>query len=194
MALQVAVIWEGPQLFTRLVEDCGHTCELVTPHLLAAPFFRRRLHGLVIPAGFASPGHTSILAALRAISPRIRRFIQEGGTLLAFGAGSDIPNAYDWLPVPIIYHYGFLKVPLVSEKDHPFASIVDEGTDMVSIDGILGPVPDDGNGQVVLKAPEGLVMLTITFGKGRILITSLHEYPSHRFVREFCAGGGEGLL
>lgn len=194
MTLQVAVIWEGPVLFTRLIEECGHSCELVTPHLLAAPFFRRRLHGLVVPAGFASPGHTTVLAALRAIRPRIRRYVEEGGTLLTFGAGADHPSAYDWLPVPVSYRYGFSTTSLETQKDHPFISIIEEGAEKVSIDGILDSSPGDENGQVILQAPDGPVMLDISYGKGRILIASLHEYPSRRFVREFCVSEGEGLL
>lgn len=194
MAHQVAVIWEGPVLFTRLFEECGHTCELVTPHLLAAPFFKRRFHGVVIPAGFAAPGHTSILAALRAISPRIKRFVSEGGTVLAFGAGTDMSHAYDWLPVPITYRYGFAKTQLAVNEGHTSASILEDGADEVSIDGILDNITGISDGQVILEAPSGPVMVQITYGSGRIIIASLHEYPSHRFVREFCAGGGEGLL
>jgi len=194
MTLQVAVIWEGPVLFTRLIEECGHSCELVTPHLLAAPFFRRRLHGLVIPAGFASPGHTPVLAALRAIRPRIRRYVEEGGTLLSFGGGADHPTAYDWLPVQVLYRYGFATTRVESQKSHPFLSIIEDGEEEVSIDGILDPCAGEEDRQVILQAPNGPVMLDIPFGKGRILIASLHEYPSRRFVREFCAGEGEGLL
>jgi len=193
MALQVAVLWDGPVLFTRLIEDCGHTCELVTPHLLAAPFFRRRLHGLVIPAGFACPGHTSVLAALRVIRPRIRRYVEGGGTLLAFGAGSDLFDAYDWLPVPITYRYGFSLTSL-TQRDHPIPSILEDGNGEVSIDGTVHGTGDDIQSQVILQAPQGPVMLDIPCGSGRILVASLHEYPSHRFIREFCARESEGLL
>lgn len=194
MALQIAVIWEEPILFIRLFEDCGHCCELVTPHLLAAPFFRRRLNGLVIPAGFASPGHTRVLAALRAISPRIKRYLQEGGTVLAFGAGADLPHAYDWLPVQVSYQYGFAQAPLIGSPSSPFASIIEEDAGEVSIDGVLDITQDESDGQVILQTEKGPVMVSITYGSGRILIASLHEYPHPRFVREFCAGGGEGLL
>lgn len=193
MALQVAVLWDGPVLFTRLIEDCGHTCELVTPHLLAAPFFRRRLHGLVIPAGFACPGYTSVLAALRAIRPRIRRYVEEGGTVLAFGAGSDLPDAYDWLPAPVTYRYGFSVISL-KPSDHPFVSILEDGTGEVSIDGTVHATGGDRPSQVILQAPKGPVMLDIPYERGRILVASLHEYPSHRFIREFCTREREGLL
>lgn len=194
MTSQVAVVWEGPVLFTRLIEECGHSCELITPHLLAAPFFRRRLNGLVVPAGFASPGHTNVLSALRAIKPRIQRYIQEGGTILTFGAGADIPHAYDWLPVQVSYQYGFATTPLEYHKDNPFVSIVEDETDEVSIDGILNSSSGEEEKQVILQAPKGPVMMEISYGKGRVLVASLHEYPSRRFVREFCASEGEGLL
>ncbi|PWR72940.1 hypothetical protein ACKUB1_06420 [Methanospirillum stamsii] len=193
MVTQVAFIWEGPLLFTKLFEDCGHSCELVTPQLLAAPFFRRKLHGVIIPAGFASPDHCRILTALRAISPRIERFINEGGTLLAFGAGWNHPQAYDWLPVPVTYQYGFAQELLGSNGRHPYARIIEDGDETVSIDGTLNDVPN-GEEHVILSAPQGPVLVQVPYGKGRIVITSLHEYPSRHFIRDLYTGGGEGLL
>ena len=193
MVTQVAFIWEKPVLFSRLFEDCGHSCELVTPQLLAAPFFRRRLHAIIIPAGFALPEYIRILTALRAVSSRIERFVREGGTLLAFGAGLENPAAYDWLPVPVSYQYGFAHTVVAGNTSHPFASLIEENGEPVSIDGTLKDLPGT-HGEVVLAAPEGNVLVQIVYGKGRILVTSLHEYPSRRFVQELCAGGGEGLL
>ena len=194
MSSQVAVVWDGPLLFTRLIEECGHSCELVTPHLLAAPFFRRRLNGLVVPAGFASSRYTCILSALRAIKPRIQRYVQEGGTLLSFGAGADFPYAYDWLPVQVFYQYGFATTPVRCHDNNPFVSIIEDGIKEVSIDGILNTSSGENDSQVILQSPEGPVMLEILYGKGRILVASLHEYPSRRFVHVFCASEGEGLL
>ena len=120
--------------------------------------------------------------------------MEEGGTLLTFGAGADHPSAYDWLPVQVSYRYGFATTPVESQKDHPFISIIEDGEGEVTIDGILDPCAGEEDRQVILQAPDGPVMLEIPYGKGRILIASLHEYPSRRFVREFCADEGEGLL
>lgn len=193
MATHVAFIWEGPVLFTRLFEDCGHSCELVTPHLLAAPFFRKKLHGVVIPAGFATPEHMRVLTALRAIRPRIERFVREGGTLVAFGGGTEYSSAYDWIPVPISYRYGFAEVLLQRNSTHQYTSIIDDAGETISIDGTLGDIPDD-NENVLLRAPQGPVMIHVPYGKGRIIVTSLHEYPSRRFVSDLFESGGEGLL
>lgn len=190
MNTRVAVIWDSPLLFTRMVEECGHSCELVTPHLLAAPFFRKRFHGIIIPAGFASPGHTVILTALRAVSPRIKQYIKDGGTILAFGAGDECRDAYNWLPVQIQYSFGFSHSSLVTGSSHPSSAIIGEDLDSPSYDGII----EGEDGQVILSAPEGPIMLSFPYCKGRITVTSLHEYPSQCFMREFCMGGGEGLL
>jgi hypothetical protein len=194
MIQKVAVIWDEPVLLTRLIEDCGHVCELITPHLLAAPFFRRKLHGLVIPAGFASTPHTSILASLRAVRARIKRYVEEGGILLVFGAGSDLHDPYDWLPVPISYRYGFAMTTIKIHTKHPLVSIIEENVNEVSVDGFLGAVPDGGERTAILEGTEGPIFIEIPWGNGLILVTSLHEYPSRCFVREFCARGGEGLL
>ncbi|MDD1723928.1 MAG: hypothetical protein LUQ07_02225 [Methanospirillum sp.] len=190
MSTRVAVIWDSPLLFTRIVEECGHTCELVTPHLLAAPFFRKQFHGIIIPAGFASPGHTTILTALRAIRSRIKRYAEEGGTILAFGAGYECTDAYDWLPVDVRYSFGFSQSPLMRDRSHPSSAIIGDDQDILSYDGIL----EGCGGQVILTAPQGPVMLSFSYRNGRITVISLHEYPSQRFISEFCRGGGEGLL
>jgi len=190
MKTRVAVIWETPLIFTRLVEDCGHACELVTPHLIAAPFFRRQYNGVLIPSGFGDPRHSSVLAALRAISSRIKRFIEEGGTLLVFGAGADRKDAYDWLPAPVSYQYGFSEDRLIGDFRHPAAAIMEGEGEMRVCDGTF----QKDTGQVILSSPRGPVLLEISQGNGRIILTSLHEYPTRVFLSNFCSIKGEGLL
>lgn len=109
MTGRVGIVWDSPMMFTRLIEDCGFIPELVTPHLLAAPFFRRSFSAVIIPGGFAHPAYSSVIPALRACEGRIRRFILGGGTVIVFGAGIDRPDAYDWLPVTIQYRFGLVN-------------------------------------------------------------------------------------
>lgn len=190
MKTRVAVIWETPLIFTRLVEDCGHACELVTPQLIAAPFFRRTYNGVLIPSGFGDPRYNSVLAALRAISHRVRRFVEEGGTLLVFGAGAERSDAYDWLPAPVSYQYGFSEDHLSGDFRHSSAAILEGEKERSVCDGTF---PGD-TGQVILSSPRGPVLLEIPHGNGRIILTSLHEYPTRVFLSNFCTIKGEGLL
>lgn len=203
----MGVIWDGPVMFTRLIEDCGHIPELITPHLLAAPFFRRSFSAVIIPGGFAHKSFSSVLPALRACNWRIRRFIDAGGTLIVFGAGIDRPDAYDWLPVKIQYLFGFSEGKPEIEDAHPLSCIIEDCPDIVSIDGVF-EIPGSelslhsthsgaksSAGPVVQMTIGGSpVLVEYRSGAGRIIVTSLHEYPSRRFLRDFCCRDGETLL
>ncbi|MDD1728247.1 MAG: hypothetical protein LUQ50_04145 [Methanospirillum sp.] len=211
MAGKVGIVWDSPTMFTRLVEDSGFLSELVTPHLLAAPFFRRSFSTVIIPGGFANPSYSSVIHALRACEERIRRFIEGGGTLLAFGAGIDRPDVYDWLPVVVQYTFGFSEGEPEEHKCHPISCIIEDCPDTVSYDGVFSfpdqnsdPAPvlgDTGRKPCPIDGPAvrmcirgDPVLVEYSAGAGRIILTSLHEYPSRRFLRDFCRSDGETLL
>ena len=40
MSCRAGFVWATPQHFNRYLEECGIPCELVTPQMLAAPFYR----------------------------------------------------------------------------------------------------------------------------------------------------------
>ncbi len=199
MTGRVGIIWDSPMMFTRLIEDCGFLPELVTPHLLAAPFFRRSFSAVIIPGGFAHPSYSSVIPALRACEDRIHRFIRGGGTLIAFGAGIDRPDAYDWLPVNIQYRFGFSEGEIEEEGSHPISCIIEDCPDIVSVDGVFStagsePHVDDQEPAVRMRMRGAPVLVDYSLGAGRIILTSLHEYPSRRFLRDFCRNDGETLL
>jgi len=206
MTGRVGIIWDSPMMFTRLIEDCGFIPELVTPHLLAAPFFRRSFSAVIIPGGFAHPSYSSVIPALRACEDRIRRFILGGGTVIAFGAGIDRPDAYDWLPVTIQYRFGFSEGEIEEEGSHPISCIIEDCPDTVSIDGIFtmpgseqatnsrAPEQEFQGPAVRMRMRGAPVLVEYSLGAGRIILTSLHEYPSRRFLRDFCRNDGETLL
>ena len=102
MNCRAGFVWATPLHFNRFIEDCGIISELITPHMLSAPFYRPTLNCLIVPTGFANPAYSNLLPALRASSPRIRRFVENGGSLLVFGAATDKPDAYDWLPASVL--------------------------------------------------------------------------------------------
>lgn len=204
MGRRVGIIWDTPVMFIRLAEDCGYLAELVTPHLLAAPFFRRSFSAVIIPGGFAHPSYSSVLPALRACEDRIKRFVRSGGTVLAFGAGIDRPDAYDWLDEKIQYRFGFSEGMPDTGADPVLARITDDCPEIVSIDGIFEHAKPAGSGAPDCeKEPEprigmrinGLpVLIEYSIGAGRIILTTLHEYPSRGFLCNFCMNNGETLL
>jgi hypothetical protein len=184
------LVWDTPQVFRRFIEDCGVACEQIAPQMLAAPSYRVTLSGLIIPTGFGNPAYSRLLPALRASAARIQRFVEGGGNLLVYGAGDSRPGLYDWLPFSVEYFHahGTCRIEL---KDQLFASLLsDYDTGAMICDGYF-----PSHGGVTLATSDGnAVMIKKDIGLGLILITTIHEYPSRRFVQEFCGCGRETLF
>lgn len=178
-------------IFSRYIEDCGVPCEHITPHMIAAPFYRGRFVALIIPTGFANPAYSCLLPALKASSSRIRRFVSEGGHLLVFGAASDREDAYDWLPMRIRYHHDYGGRHLDYETSHPCAALL-EGYDTSNIecDGYFS----DHEGCVVASSDGNPVIITQRIGRGEVVVTTVHEYPSRTFLKKFCSAPAETLF
>ena len=191
MSCRAGFVWDSPQHFSRLIEDCGICCEIVTPQMLAAPFFRPTLNCLIIPTGFANPAYSNLLPALRASAPRIRRFIENGGSLLVFGAAADKPDAYDWLPFSVVYQHDSHPRKIVFTAGSGTCSIIDDyNPEAIECDGIF---PEHG-GEGVGTCESATVIIEKRIGEGRVVVTSVHEYPSRRFLTDFCAEGSPTLF
>jgi len=186
MSCRAGFVWATPQHFNRYIEECGVTCELVTPHMLAAPFYRPTLNCLIIPTGFANPAYSNLLPALRASSPRIRRFVENGGSLLVFGAAADKPDAYDWLPFRVMYRHDCHPRNITFPPGSSTQSIIDDyNPATIECDGIF----PEHEGKSVGTCESAAVIIEEHFGQGRIVVTSIHEYPSRRFLNKICAEG-----
>jgi len=191
MTARAGLFSEGKQFFDRYIEECGVNCEVVSPQVVATPFYRGRFSALIIPTGFANPKYSSLLPALRASSPRLERFVEAGGNLLVFGAGADKPNAYDWLPFAVTYVHGYADYCLELTETSAHSTIAgDYDPTCIPCDGFF-PYSE----ATVLATAEGKpVLLERTIGSGTILVTSIHEYPSRGFVGKFCSSGSETLF
>ncbi len=191
MICRSGLIWDTKLLFSRYIEECGVPCEHLTPHMIAAPFYRGRFVALIIPTGFANPAYSCLLPALKASSSRLRRFISEGGHLLVFGAASEREDAYDWLPMRIRYHHAYGDRHLDFDPCNPCALLL-EGYDTSSVecDGHF----TDYEGSVVASSCGDPVMIAHRIGKGEVVVTTVHEYPSKAFLQQFCSAPEETLF
>ena len=191
MICRAGLLWDSKLLFTRYVEESGVPCEHITPHLIAAPFFRGRFVTLIIPTGFANPGYSCLLPALKASSSRIQRFVSQGGRLLVFGASSEREDAYDWLPHRIRYHHDYGCRNLEIDTSHSASSLL-EGYDTGAIecDGFI----TDHDGRVVASSCGNPVLIVQKLGRGEIVVTTVHEYPSKAFLKKFCSASEETLF
>jgi hypothetical protein len=183
------VFLDSPTTFRRFIEDCNVACEVITPHLLAAPFFRGSYVALIVPTGFANRRYSVLLPVLRAKRDRIASFLERGGRLLVFGAADERRDAYDWLPFNVEYLHAYHERSVTLPQDWGLRTLL-EGYDC---DGI----PCDGTfpaheGEIAGVTPEGeTVLLAKRVGEGLAVITSVHEYPSRRFLKEFACGEKE---
>jgi hypothetical protein len=188
---RLGLVWDCKQTFHRFVEDCSIRCDAVTPQMLAAPFYRGSYTALLVPTGFANSQFSRLLPALRASSPRIRRFLENGGRLIVFGAADCRTDAYNWLPFTITYHHAY-QPHAVTFRDQECASIL-EGydTNAIECDGYLS----SEEGIVVATGEQGeALMVTATVGRGTVIVTTFHEYPSRTFMGQFCCGEREILF
>lgn len=191
MSGRAGLLWDTPLPFCRYIEDCGVACQHVSPQLLAAPHFRGSFSAVIVPAGFGNPAYSRLLPALRASSGRIARFVEGGGNLLVYGPGRDNPGAYDWLPFGARFFHAPGPRRIEYERLDPDASLVsDFDTTSMECDGYI-EVP----GSTPVAFADGRpVIAVISAGKGRVVLTAIHEYPSRSFIVRFCSALCETLL
>lgn len=191
MTGRVGLLWDTPLVFKRLIEDTGAVCELVTPQLLAAPFFRGRYVTLIVPTGFANRRYSCLLPALKAASSRINAFLNNGGRMLVYGAGDERPDSYEWLPFAVSYKKEYTSCRVSAEGDGEQLGLL-EGFDdgVVDCDGWF-PSHD---GTAILSCEGRAVCIRKTVGSGVVFVTSVHEYPSRCFLSSFCGAGHETLF
>ena len=191
MTCHAGFVWQTKQHFNRYIEDCGISCELITPHMLAAPFYRGTFNCLIIPTGFANPAYSNLLPALRASAPRIKKFVESGGNLLVFGAAADKPDAYDWLPFPVTYRHDCHPRRIEGRSESGTLTILDDyDPQNIECDGFF-PSHD---GIRVGIAESSDVIIEKPIGSGRIVVTSIHEFPSRNFLKTICSSGKSSSL
>ena len=191
MRCRAGFVWGTKQHFNRYIEECGISCELVTPQILATPFYRGSFNCLIIPTGFANPAYSNLLPALRAASVRIKKFVETGGNLLVFGAAADKPDAYDWLPFPVIYRHECHPRRIECSLSSDAGTLIDDyNPQCIECDGSF---PSHEATRVGI-AELCDVIIEKKIGEGRIVVTSVHEYPSRGFLKNFCSSGKESRL
>jgi hypothetical protein len=189
MICKAGVFLDSSSTFRRFIEDCRIQCEVITPHLLSAPFFQGSYVALIVPTGFANRKYSLFLPVLRAKKDRIQSFLERGGRLLVFGAAEARTDAYDWLPFQAEYRHAYGERHVNLPQDWGLHSLL-EGYDLTQI-------PCDGTfpcheGDVIGTTPAGeTVLMAKRVGEGLVVVTSIHEYPSKQFLQAFACGEKE---
>lgn len=181
----IAVFWDSKMMFHQLVDEaCGY-CEVVTPLMLAAPFYIGHYTGIIIPTGFGNRKYSKMLPALRATAKRIEKYLESGGRLLVYGA-ADLERTekhYDWLPIDVEYHFCFSEHKLAIDASSPWKSLFDGyDTEKFATDGWF--VQYQGK-PIAIAENNFPVFVECPVGKGTLFLASTHEYPSNAFLKKF---------
>ena len=192
MKCKAGLSWDSELPFNRYLEDSGVTCELITPQILAAPFYHANMVSMIVPTGFGNRMYSNLLPALRASSDRIRKYLEKGGRILVFGAMTPAENCYDWLPFEVNYVHEYFSASVKLDPESPYSSIMDDyDTTAIECDGYFR----DSEGESLAVTEDGrTIMIGQEIGKGQVIITSMHEYPSRGFLKTFCSGEMETLF
>ena len=181
----IAIIGESTFLFEKLLQELGREYQFVKPAVLGSPFLPQ-FRMVVIPTGFANPQYSTTLPALRACKSKIEGFLEKGGVLTVFGPL--VPkHEYEWLSLKLEYIGEYGNVELVSASDHPCSSLPSDRT--VDCDGYL--IAGEGFETVLVDSKGRSVLVIGTFGKGKIVATTIHEFPSTDYL---CWAAEEGEL
>ena len=192
MKQKTGLAWECSLPYIRYIEDTGVTCELITPQMMGAPYYRGNLVSLIIPTGFGNPAYSGLLPALRASSGRINKFLKKGGRVIVFGAMSPAEGLYDWLPVPVTDVSEYFSSPVTVDTSDPLATIIDDfDSSEIDCDGYI----ENPEGKVLAQTDDGkAIMVSYPVGEGTLIVATIHEYPSRGFLRHFCSSESETLF
>ncbi len=179
----IAIIGEKTFLFEKLLDEAGREYAFVKPEVLVSPFLPR-FRMVVIPTGFANPQYSKTLPALKASKSKIADFLKKGGVITIFGPL--VPeHEYEWLPLPLKYVGEYENTELVPAIDHRCTSLV--GTKAADCDGYL--IPGEGLETALRDAKGRSVLVMGKFGRGKIVATTIHEFPSAEYL---CWAADEG--
>jgi hypothetical protein len=172
----IGLLWDTKLLFEKFFTKHGFECKLIHPASLGSPFLLK-VKLMIIPTGFANPDYSNTLSSLVRSSHRIEKFIYNGGMLLVYGALTKSHN-YDWLPVNLEYiqRYGPVELSRRCQSDVSLLA----GDTSLECDGFFCFA--DGE-CVLLNHLNEAVLVEIKYGKGMIIATTIHEFPTPGFIK-----------
>jgi hypothetical protein len=175
--IDVALIWDRRILFEKLFLEYGVTCEWVSPVAVGTPY-SPKYKVAIIPVGFGNPAYSSVAKVIRSLRTPLKNFVTDGGIIIIF---SPFIDNYDfkWLDLPYDFKMILRDDPMKIEqvKEHPAAHIVDILE--ARTDGYFVGVAER---DVILKSKDGPVLTLIPMGEGSIILTTIHDLPSRRFI------------
>jgi hypothetical protein len=175
--IEIALIWDRPILFEKLFAEYGFAYERVSP-LQIGSAYAPKFKVAILPVGFGNPAYSTVAKLVKILGTSLRRFVQEGGVLIAF---SPYVDAYDFAWLKLAYTFRFrpheMPINIRVKTPHPAARILDVLE--AQTDGFFAGVSED---DVILCSEDGVVLLVTAAGEGHIVLSAIHEFPARRFV------------
>jgi hypothetical protein len=184
------ILWNSPLFFERMFEEYGISSVVAAPtslystHLPPAKL-------LVVPTGFTYLEHAAVSNALAVekIQKKIFNFVENGGVFLLFSPLREVSrcSACTEPPITSLAHFGFaceyVQTDILILRSSPLTG----DPDSVYCDGFFQNI--DNRFTVVEKDDTGrAVHLEMNFGKGRVILSSVHEFLSKAYFSSLLTG------
>jgi hypothetical protein len=173
----VMLVWDSPLLFEKLFTECGLECMRVDDTALCTPFLPPS-KCLILPTGFANPAYSKVCKGIGNKGKKLADFVKKGGTLIIFGPLVS-SYSFEWLPFKLEYieeHEPFF-LHQINHGDTP--CIVENLSERVECDGYFSKAEATVILENERKQP---VMIEKKIGKGKIMASTIHEFPSKKFI------------
>jgi len=174
---EVALIWDRPLLFEKLFVEYGFACERVSP-LQVGSVYSPKFEVAILPVGFGNPAYSTVAKSVKSLGTPLRDFVRKGGALVVFSPYVDNYD-FSWLGLPqrfrLLARDELVKIGIKTQ--HPAAQIVDILE--AHTDGYLSGASEN---DVVLETEDGAVLTVTAAEKGRIILSTIHEFPARRFL------------
>ncbi|RQD83151.1 hypothetical protein [Methanosalsum natronophilum] len=175
------MIWDSPILFEKLFQEHDMTCDRVNSSSINTPFLPA-CKGIIIPTGFANPAYSKVYSNIEKCADRLEKFVKNGGTLVVYGPTI---NEYDycWLPYNFRYIQDHKSTLLGRDlTDDQFSKlIIEESDEHIECDGYFHK--SDEFEECIYNNNDECILIAKKHGKGTIILTSIHEFPSPNFLK-----------
>lgn len=174
---EIALIWDRPLLFEKLFVEYGFAYERVSP-LQIGSAYSPKFKVAILPVGFGNPAYSTVAKSVRSLGTPLQQFVRKGGVLVVF---SPYVDDYDFAWLGVSCQFRLLErdtlVKINVKTQHPAARILDvleAHTD--------GYFIGAGQNDVILQSEDGAVLIVKTMDEGRVILSTIHEFPTRRFI------------
>lgn len=184
------ILWDSPLFFENMFSEYGISSTVSAPASLNSPHLPPAKL-LVVPTGFTYPEHAAVSNALAdiKIQKKIFDFVENGGVFLMFSPLKEISTCGECRisPVTDLNRFGidaeYVQEDVLLRRSSPLTGDLDS----VYCDGYFQNYDSDFS--AVEKDDGGrAVHLVMNHGKGKIILSSVHEFLSKTYFYSLLDG------